>query len=41
VFKRAWLYVGRAEQLPPGGGYFAKNLPGTTGPWDAPDLGSS
>ena len=28
VFKRAWLYVGRVEQLPRDGSYFTKDLPG-------------
>src|SRR5262249_61822677 len=28
IFKRAWLYVGRVEQLPRNGSYFTKQLPG-------------
>src|SRR5215467_13467443 len=28
IFKRAWLYVGRLEQLPRNGSYFTKELPG-------------
>jgi phenylpropionate dioxygenase-like ring-hydroxylating dioxygenase large terminal subunit len=28
IFKRAWLYVGRTEQLPRNGSYFTKTLPG-------------
>ncbi len=28
IFKRAWLNVGRVEQLPRGGSYFTKTLPG-------------
>ena len=28
IFKRAWLYVGRVEQLPRNGSYFTKELPG-------------
>ena len=28
IFRRAWLYVGRVEQLPRNGGYFTKELPG-------------
>jgi Rieske 2Fe-2S family protein len=28
VFKRAWLYAGRMQQLPRNGSYFSRNLPG-------------
>jgi phenylpropionate dioxygenase-like ring-hydroxylating dioxygenase large terminal subunit len=28
IFRKAWLYVGRVEQLPRGGSYFTRNLPG-------------
>jgi hypothetical protein len=28
IFKRAWLNVGRMEQLPRNGSYFTKDLPG-------------
>ena len=28
IFKRAWLYVGRLEELPRNGSYFTKELPG-------------
>ena len=28
IFQRAWLYAGRIEQLPRGGSFFTKNLPG-------------
>jgi Rieske 2Fe-2S family protein len=28
IFRRAWLYAGRAEQLPRSGSYFTRELPG-------------
>jgi phenylpropionate dioxygenase-like ring-hydroxylating dioxygenase large terminal subunit len=30
IFKRTWLYIGRAERLPRNGSYFTRELPGLT-----------